>query len=280
MPIRSASLLVLALAAGACDTTFEGRGEMPEEVAAVYGVLDARASVQTVRLEAVRTEPERPPVPPTLQADLVREATGVRTPGAVRLVPLGDGSQARLAAFALGLMPGESYRLDVRDAAGHTGSARAVVPPVRAMQVQAPRRDSLRITQGVLVQGLEGAPAGVTLRYHLVITVAPSSNFGDTTSVVLQGDVGEPASGGWRVAADPQRDAPVLLARAGGPPIERVRLVRVTVEVTERSAEAAYAAARQGPHFVRLLGAFSALGASRVTFVPAAEVIRAAGLRP
>ncbi|HYE59497.1 MAG TPA: hypothetical protein VD948_13380, partial [Rhodothermales bacterium] len=208
-----ASLGLVALVAGGCDATFEGWGAPPEEVAAVFGVLDVRAARQTVRLEAVRTDPDRPLVPQPLEAELVDEGTGTRIPATMRLVTLDDGSQARLADFFTRIVPGRAYRLEVRDSQGRAGAARTVVPIDHAMRVQAPRRDSLKLTQGVVVEGLSRAPAGVLLRYHLVVTLGPDRNFGDTASVVVESDVGEPVSDGWRVAADPQRDAPELLFR-------------------------------------------------------------------
>jgi hypothetical protein len=280
--VRSApfALFLLVLACGGCDDAFEGQGTPPEEVAIVFGVLDVRATRQTVRLEAVRVDPERPSTPPLLTADLTDEGSGARTPGGIRVVPTGEGLPARLADFGLPIVPGRTYRLDVRDEQGRTGSARTVVPESHPLVVLPPRWDSLRFVQEVVVEGLGRAPASVTLRYHVVITLDASRVAGDTASVVLDVPIGEPVPGGWRVATDPKRDAPDLIFGLGSPARERVRLVAVTVEVTERSAEWAFASIRDGPNLQRLLGAFSSLGVSRHTFVPDPDVVRAAGLRP
>jgi hypothetical protein len=273
-------LTFLVLAIGGCDDAFEGQGAPPDEVAAVYGVLDGRAARQTVRLEAVRDTPDRPATLPPLTADLLDEATGERTAAVLRVVPTGNGQLARLAEFGLTIAPGRTYRLDVHNAQGHTGSARTTVPEAHRMAVLPPRRDSLRLIQEVMVEGLVRAPASVALRYHVVITLDANRVSGDTASVLLDVPIGDPGPGGWRVAADLRRDAADLIFRLGSPTLERVRVVAITAEVTERSVEWAFATDRDGPNLHRLLGAFSSLGVSRTTFVPDPEVIRAGGLRP
>ncbi len=270
-------LCLLSLAA--CDASFEGRGAVPDEVAAVYGILSADAPEQLVRLEPVRTEPLRPLVPVRLTAVLDDETTGARTPATFRRATLQDGTQADVAVFGLAAASGHTYRLTVQDSLGRTGQARTVVPPARPLVVEAPRRDSLRVRQGVIVDGLGQAPASVTLLYHVVITRVAGGVAGDSARVTVQAPIGEPASGGWRVDADPQRDALELLGVLGVT-VTRVRLTRVTVVVGERSAEWAYVPDRAGPHLTHLLGAFASLGSSRRSFVPAEEVVRAAGFRP
>lgn len=273
-------LILLVLALGGCDDAFEGQGAPPDEVAAVYGVLDVRAARQTVRLEAVRDTPDRPVTLPSLAADLLDEGSGERTSAVLRVVPTGNGQLARLAEFGLSIAPGRTYRLDVQDAQGRVGSARTVVPGAHRMVVLPPRRDSLRLIQEVVVEGLVRAPASVALRYHVIITLDANRVSGDTASVLLDVPIGDPVPGGWRIAADLRRDAADLIFRLGSPARERVRLVAVTAEVTERSVEWAFATDRDGPNLRRLLGAFSSLGASRTTFVPDPDVVRAGGLRP
>ncbi len=272
----------LAAVAG-CDASFDARGPAPDQAFSVFGILDSLDRPVRVRVEDVR-EVAVKPEDAAVSATLTDDATGAAAMATVRAVPDGAGGTARVADFgAFVLRQGRTYRLALTGADGRTATAVATIPAARVARADAPESDSTgRVRQAVVFIGA-GAPADApSLVYRIVRTPTAVALAGDTLDVPVPAQLrGAAVDGGYRVWVSPREDAPEILNRIQVQTSQsaRVRVLRVTVLVAERSAEWAFVAARTGPHLTHARGVFAATGRSSATLVPDAQAVASAGFR-
>ncbi len=213
--------LALVLLAG-CDDSIDA----PESLAGTYtlwGALDPRADVQSVRVVPVRDTiglGTAAPLPVTVAStDL---ATGAETAWRDSVVTFRDGSIGHIYRGAFRPAYGSRHRVVVRRAdGGGEVSALVAVPPLVE-----PLRQTPQLAGGLRYPILmPGAPQLNRLR----VTYALESLAGQGRDVVVDGTRSAgPVEFGWRVLLDLAQDDDAIQAAAGGGP-GGFRLVRVTV---------------------------------------------------
>ena len=269
--------LVVAVALAGCDDGGFDLTAAPGEPVALFGVLDAAADTQLVRVAPVRQTPLAEPF--TLdgfRATLTDDAGTVRD-GAAVVLALADGTSAAAFRFVGPVASGGRQRFTLALPGGTAASADADVPPARAARVDAAVRDSLgRIRQGVLWNGFRGGAPRSVVRYRLL-----PRGTADTVVVAVGPRAQGREAGGWRSVVGLTEDRPFVFEVLRRPQADStVRLLSVEVEVAEQSPEWATAGQERPPNLTGAYGFFGALGVSRVRFVPDAATLRALRYRP
>lgn len=122
------SLLAVLLLAGGCDGAFDPQAADDRHFA-VYGLLDARQSLQRFRVEDLAGPLDPPEVLPA-RVTLRDLETGASAEGRDSLVTLDDGSRGHVFVVPLPVMPGRRYEVEVvrsDDPAART-TARVALP--------------------------------------------------------------------------------------------------------------------------------------------------------
>ncbi len=209
MTVRLTLLLVALAALAGCDDSID----TPESLAGTYtlwGALDPRADVQSVRVVPVRDTiglGTAAPLPVTVvSTDLT---TGAETAWRDSVVTFGDGSIGHIYRGAFRPAYGSRHRIVVRREDGGEVSALVSVPPLVE-----PLRQTTQFAGGLRYPILiPGAPQLNRLR----VIYSLSARSGRSDSVVVDATpLATPVEFGWRIVLDLEATDDDIQEAAGG----------------------------------------------------------------
>lgn len=204
------SLLILP----GCDNTISPLTDDAENVFAIHGFLDSEAEIQTVRVNALTATvlSEDPSL-----FDISVQSVDVQTSQIVAwsdsLVEIVDGSVAHLFSGVFTPVIDHTYELQIWRKGQLAAKATTTVPGRPTFFASAPAGDTLRFSQVIFIEGLDGPPLLLEMRYE----ISPPDENEFTTVSIRYGQDGRLKATGWEFDAFLKRDQQVVLRQIGWP---------------------------------------------------------------
>lgn len=265
----------LTLSLAACDNTIEPFPEEPDAFFSIHGVLNTNADTQFVRVTPIRQ---------TFALDVDNPVgitvTSTATPAGERvvwqdsLITLEDGSPGHLFFALMDVEGGITYHLDVTREDGATTTAATTIPAMPRPLVNQPVGDSLRLTQQIILQGLNETPQRIAMNYRVATSMlAPEEEFD------IQYDPDNSTFGKLPVVVELTRDRQTIARRLGLEPTEKTIIFKgLELEIELWSAE--WTVPTASVNIQNGVGFFGAIGHFFPTWTLSSDVIRTVGYIP
>lgn len=267
---------VLVLSLAACDNTIEPFPEEPDAFFSIHGVLNTNADTQFVRVTPIRqTFVLDVDIPVSITVTSTATPSGERVTWQDSLITLQDGSPGRLFFAIMAVEASTTYQLDVTREDGATTTARTTIPDIPNPLVSLPVGDSLRLTQRVTLQGLDGPLQRLAMHY---VVAKSASDPVESFKVKYDFDANIPSSS-VPVIVELTRDRQLIASRLGLEPTEKTIIFKgLGLEVELWSSE--WTVPTSGANIQNGVGFFGSIGHFFPTWTLSSDVIRTIGYIP
>lgn len=231
----STGAIVLFLMCTACSNVVDPMAEGAEKPRYyVYGFLDSSADTQYVRLQALRSQPERQELPQ--DRPVVRTRSLESEQPAIwqdSLVTLDDGTTGLLYYAVFTPAPGSHHELEILQSGEVITRATTTVPEVPGLHVEPVQSDSEPVQQFVTLSGFRRIPEDASTFYWIVIREdAPRK----ITFPYTQG--GTVSTEGWNVIVHLARDLAAVRSQLGlSPQDTTAQFCGIGIVTSELSSE-------------------------------------------